>query len=96
MGSRTVTATDAKNRFGGVLREVNQTGEPIVVERDGKPVAVILSIEAYKSLQPSKQPILLKEPQATYAFGLWANRDDIDDKWLEDGRSHWESNWIDE
>jgi prevent-host-death family protein len=96
MGTKTVSATDAKNRFGGMLREVNQTGEPIVVARDGKPVAVILSIEAYEKLQPGKRPLLLKEPEAIYAFGLWTNRDDIDDEWLTDGRSRWESNWIDE
>ena len=46
MLTKTVSATNATNRFGGVLREVNQTDEPIVVEKDGKPVAVILSIEA--------------------------------------------------
>ncbi len=73
---KTISVTDAKNRFGGVLREVNQTDEPIVVERDGKPVAVILSIQAYERLLPKERPLTLKESQAPYAFGLWANRDD--------------------
>ena len=86
MPIETVSATDAKNRFGGVLREVNQTDEPIVVEKDGKPVAVILSIEAYERLLPKERPLTLKESQAPYAFGLWANRDDIDEEWLANGR----------
>ena len=87
MPTKTVSATDAKNRFGGVLREVNQTDEPIVVEKDGKPVAVILSMDAYKRLLPKERPLTLKESQAPYAFGLWANRDDIDEEWLANGRS---------
>lgn len=87
MPTKTVSATDAKNRFGGVLHEVNQTGEPIVVEKDGKPVAVILSMDAYKRLLPKERPLTLKESPATYAFGLWANRDDIDEEWLVNGRS---------
>ena len=87
MPTKTVSATDAKNRFGGVLHEVNQTGEPIVVEKDGKPVAVILSMDAYERLLPKERPLTLKESPATYAFGLWANRDDIDEEWLVNGRS---------
>jgi prevent-host-death family protein len=55
MPTKTVSATDAKNRFGGVLHEVNQTDEPIVVEKDGKPVAVILSMAAYERLENPKR-----------------------------------------
>ena len=96
MLTKTVSATNAKNRFGGVLREVNQTDEPIIVERDGKPVAVILSMDAYQRLLPKERPLTLKDSPATYAFGLWANRDDIDEEWLANGRSRWESSWRDE
>ncbi|HKZ85802.1 MAG TPA: type II toxin-antitoxin system Phd/YefM family antitoxin [Anaerolineae bacterium] len=45
---RTVSATEARNRFGQVLRVVANSGGPIFVERDGKPVAVILSIHKYE------------------------------------------------
>ena len=96
MRPKTVSATDAKNRFGGMLREVNQTDEPIVVERDGKPVAVILTMDAYERLLPKERPLTRKESQTSYAFGLWANRDDINEAWLADGRSRWESQWSDE
>ncbi len=93
METKTVSATEAKNRFGGVLREVSRTDVPIVVERDGKPVAVILSIEAYERLLPKGQSLALNASPAQSAFGLWANRDDIDEAWLADGRSRWESRW---
>ncbi|MCP4427038.1 MAG: type II toxin-antitoxin system Phd/YefM family antitoxin [Chloroflexi bacterium] len=95
MNIRTLPATEAKNRFGRVLREVSQTGGPLIVERDGKPVAVILSIDEYERLQP--QTILSAEQNlASQAFGLWARRDDIDEDWLSDGRSRWQSAWVDE
>ena len=96
MEIKTVSATEAKNRFGGVLREVSRTDEPILVERDGKPVAVILSFEAYERLLPKEQATALKTPRVQHAFGLWANRDDINEAWLADGRSRWESRWPDE
>ncbi|MBE2221608.1 MAG: type II toxin-antitoxin system Phd/YefM family antitoxin [Anaerolineae bacterium] len=87
------SATEVKNRFGKVLREAAQYGEPIIVERDGKPVAVIMSIEAYertqtKTLQPA--------PQLDELFGMWADRADMDEDWLANGRSRWQSDWSNE
>jgi len=89
---KTLPATQVKNRFGRVLREVSQTGGPIVVERDGKPVAVIMSMSEYERWQQA-QPQPVEQDALQAAFGIWANRDDIDDTWLANGRSQWESNW---
>ena len=88
-------ATEVKNRFGRVLREVTKTGGPIYVERDGKPVAVILSVREYErtrrvSLPPNKTEL------ARNAFGMWADRVDINDAWVAEGRSRWESEWGDD
>jgi prevent-host-death family protein len=96
MPAKSLPATEVKNRFGRVLREIAQTGGPIIVERDGKPVAVILGIGEYARLQPqaaapAEQLELLKA-----SFGLWVGRSDIDDAWLADGRSRWESKWANE
>jgi prevent-host-death family protein len=93
---RTVSATEVKNRFGAVLRDVARAGGPILVERDGRPVAVILSIEAYEEtcrVPPPPAPERLE--LARSAFGMWAGREDIDDRWLEAGR-RWHSEWADE
>ena len=95
MTLKTISATEAKNRFGRLLRDVTLSDEAVVVERDGKPVAVVLSIAAYERLLPKEKTQLLKESPARYAFGLWANRDDIDEAWLDEGRSRWESEWPD-
>ena len=87
-------ATEVKNRFGRVVREVTKTGGPIYVERDGKPVAVILSVREYERTRrvslPADKAELVRD-----AFGMWAERADIDDKWIAEGRVRWESDWED-
>jgi prevent-host-death family protein len=85
-------ATEVKNRFGRVLREVTKTGGPIYVERDGKPVAVILSVREYERTRRVSLPGD-KAKLARNAFGMWANRTDIDADWVSEGRARWESEW---
>lgn len=45
-----VTATDARVHFGEILQRVVQNDETILVERSGKPVAVIVPVERYERL----------------------------------------------
>lgn len=92
MPVRYLPATQVKNRFGSVLREVTKSGGPIYVERDGKPVAVILSVREFERtrrvpLTPKKADLLRT------AFGLWADRTDIGEEWIAEGRARWESSW---
>lgn len=47
---RIVTATEAKNRFGEMLKGAYQRAEHLVVERAGIPVAVIVPIQDYERL----------------------------------------------
>lgn len=39
---KTVAATEIKNRFGDYLGEVIHKREPLIIERHGRPVAVLL------------------------------------------------------
>ena len=93
MAIRTLPATEVKNRFGRVLREVSKTGGPIFVERDGRPVAVILSLREY--MRRRERPTLTRDRYQLLrsAFGMWANRSDISDDWLTDSRTQWTSVW---
>ncbi len=75
--THSLPATEVKNRFGRVLREVARTGGPIVVERNGRPVAVILSMEAFARLRPQGETRARRE-LAEAAFGMWSARTDID------------------
>ena len=42
-----VSATEARVHFGEIMRRVAETGMPIIVERDGKPLVVIVSKPDY-------------------------------------------------
>jgi len=92
MSIKYVPATEAKNRFGRVLREVAASGGPIYIQRDGKPVAVLLSIREYERTRRGKMTPKRTEMLRS-AFGMWVNRTDIDDNWLKEGRARWESDW---
>ncbi len=45
-----VPATEAKNKFGEVLHRACYEKRPILVERNGTPMAVILSLDEYERL----------------------------------------------
>src|SRR5262245_9292845 len=53
--TKTISATEARIHFGEVLRGVTERGETIFVERSGKPLAVVLSIEEYERLRNGDQ-----------------------------------------
>ena len=46
---REITAKEAKNRFGQLLRSAQQ--EPVRVTRNGTPVGVLLSVEQFERLR---------------------------------------------
>jgi len=85
-------ATEVKNRFGRVLREVIKSGGPIYIERDGKSVAVILSVREYERARRAKMTPK-KAELLRGAFGMWAGRTDVNDDWLTKSRAKWESYW---
>ncbi len=48
---RVISATEARIRFGEVMRRAVEGREPIIVERSGKPYVVMLSVEGYNRLR---------------------------------------------
>jgi prevent-host-death family protein len=50
MKPKTVSATHARIHFGEIMRHVVEQAEPVVVERSGKPLVVVLSVESYEKL----------------------------------------------
>jgi prevent-host-death family protein len=50
MKRKTVSATHARIHFGEIMRHVVEQSEPVVVERSGKPLVVVLSVESYQQL----------------------------------------------
>jgi prevent-host-death family protein len=52
---KTISATEARVHFGQWLRRVSEQNVTLLVEKAGKPEAVLLSVEAYERLQAGRQ-----------------------------------------
>ncbi len=51
---RTVSALDARRRLGELLESVYLRGDEVVIERAGKPMAVVIPAERYALLEESR------------------------------------------
>jgi prevent-host-death family protein len=51
MMKRVLSATEARVHFGELLRQVVESREPVIVERDGKPQVVVLPVAEYERLK---------------------------------------------
>lgn len=48
---RTMSATEARINFGELMRRVAEQDETVIVERDGVPRVVVLSLDAYERMK---------------------------------------------
>ena len=53
--TRTVTATEAKNRLGALMAEVRNTDEPVIVELRGRPEIAIITSEQLEDFEALKR-----------------------------------------
>jgi len=51
---RRVSARDARASFGDLLGQVHYTGEPVIVEKKGRPFAAVVSLEDYDWLKEKR------------------------------------------
>jgi prevent-host-death family protein len=49
---KSMSAKDAKNRFGFLLDTAQ--AEPVTIEKHGRPIAVVLSVEQFERLRSTK------------------------------------------
>lgn len=52
----TLTANEAKTQFGDMLLKAQR--EPVQISRNGKPVAVVVSVEDYEHMEAMKLQLL--------------------------------------
>ncbi len=82
---RTVSAIDAKNRFGQLLEAAQR--EPVTVTKQGRPAAVVLSVEDYERMRGAANARLLESvrrmQEEAAAAGL---TEDVLDELLTDER----------
>jgi prevent-host-death family protein len=80
---RTISAIDAKNRFGQLLDAAQR--EPVTVTKKGRPAAVMLSVEDYERIRGTARRRLLgtieQTQQDAAAVGL---TEDVLDQLLTD------------
>ncbi len=51
-----ITANEAKTQFGATMLKAQR--EPVQINKNGKPVAVILSMEAYQNIEDMKLTLI--------------------------------------
>jgi prevent-host-death family protein len=52
---RRVSAVEARKRLGELLEGVYYRGDEVVIERAGKPMAVVIPAERYESMERSRE-----------------------------------------
>ncbi len=52
---RHVSAYEARTKFGEILDRVRYHKESVVIEKNGRPAAVIVDLEAYQSLEAQRE-----------------------------------------
>ncbi len=50
-----ITAVKARQNLGQIMNEVSLLGDDYMIERAGKPLAVIISVDKYRSIQAKRQ-----------------------------------------
>ena len=53
---RIMAATEARVHFGELMRQVVEKGQTVIVERDGMPQVVVLSVGEYERLRAAAKP----------------------------------------
>ena len=69
--SREVSASEFKAKCLGLLDEVSEKGETIVVTKRGRPVARVLPVEAPASLRGSVEYLVGEEELVEPVLGRW-------------------------
>ena len=49
--AKEITALELRKHFGAIIEEVRYRREPYIVKRNGRPMIVLLDIEAYQTVQ---------------------------------------------
>lgn len=59
--TKRMSATDAKNRWGDLVRSIAQDGEPVIVENRREPVLIAISPADFDALQAYKKEMRLRQ-----------------------------------
>ena len=54
---RRISAVEARKRLGEILESVYYRGDEVIIERAGKPMAVVIPAKLYESLEQSREQL---------------------------------------
>jgi prevent-host-death family protein len=52
---RRISAVEARKRLGEILESVYYRGDEVIIERAGKPMAVVIPAERYEAMEKSRE-----------------------------------------
>jgi len=73
----TISASEAKTHFGALMDKAQK--EPVTIEKQGRPVAVVLSYEEYQEYHRST-PSQQEKEQALEFLNTWSKRPPVKHK----------------
>ena len=78
MAKKEITALALRQRFGEVMDEVRYRKEPYIVTRNGRPLIVLLDVEAYRALEAKQQEEAFIEDYADERIAEFLKEDHVD------------------
>ena len=78
MAKKEITALALRQRFGEVMDEVRYRKEPYVVTRNGRPLIVLLDIEAFRALEAKQQEEAFIEEYTDERIAEFLKEDRVD------------------
>jgi prevent-host-death family protein len=76
--TRNITAMQARQNFGDLLNRTNLKGERFLINRSGKPMAIIMSVNDYKDMEDLLDT-LLEEADPDFQKALLSSRKEYED-----------------
>lgn len=80
MANKEITALALRQHFGQVMDEVRYRKEPCIVTRNGRPLIVLLDVEAYRALEEKRQEEAFIEEYTDERLAEFLKEDQVDTK----------------
>ena len=78
MAKKEITALALRQRFGEVMDEVRYRKEPYIVTRNGRPLIVLLDVEAFRALEAKQQEEAFIEEYTDERIAEFLKEDQVD------------------
>ena len=84
--AKEITALELRNHFGQVMDQVRYRKEPYIVKRNGRPMIVLVDIEAYQATEAQRKEDAFIEDYADERIAEFLKEDRVDAKTREQTR----------